>query len=425
MSTQIEPAATVADPPVDAAPRRGGGRLQFLDALRGIAATSVLCQHAAEFLWPSYERWSHEIFRPGEFGVILFFLCSGFIIPASVERHSSLSRFWIGRAFRLFPLYWACLIATLVLQYGFDRPMLDPRYKASPVPSTLGNATMLQNFMNQPLFNGATWSLAYEMVFYFLISLLFLAGWHRRSVAIAVIGLVAALVVGPHVPYLMVSEGDGSSWLLVALATLAAAGLFLTQVRADVWTRVLVIGLAVLIVPFFLNRHEPMWFATLLIASMFVGTVLYRWTRGELSGRTAAAVYCFALGVIVVVHMLSFPTFTGPQNSHITPRVEIVTFLGAYLIFGAALLLRHRRFPRVLTYLGAISYSIYLLHVIVLYAVPWVSGNLPATWLRWVALTILLSMCTYHGIEKPFIQIGRRVEARYAAARERAAAPAP
>jgi peptidoglycan/LPS O-acetylase OafA/YrhL len=208
---------------------------------------------------------------------------------------------------------------------------------------------------------------------------------------------------------------------VVAVATLAAAGLFITQVRADAWTRVLVIGLSALAVPFFLNRHEPMWFATLLISSMFVGTVLYRWTRGELSGRTAAIVYALALVVIVAVHVISFPTFTGPQNSHITPRVEIATFLGAYFVFGGALLLRHHRFPRVLTYLGAISYSVYLLHVIVLYAVPWVGANLLATWLQWVGLTILLAMCTYHGIEKPFITIGRRVEARYAAARERAA----
>jgi len=34
------------------------GRLEFLDALRGIAAMSVAVQHGAELIWPSYLRWS-------------------------------------------------------------------------------------------------------------------------------------------------------------------------------------------------------------------------------------------------------------------------------------------------------------------------------------------------------------------------------
>ncbi len=420
MTAQITPAAkveapasTVADPPADHPPRRGGGRLQFLDALRGIAGTTVLCQHSAEFLWPTYLRWSHETFRPGEFGVILFFICSGFIIPASVERHDSLGRFWIGRAFRLFPLYWAALIATVVLHYGFDRPMLSEAFVNRPRRSLLVNTTMMQNFMETPLFNGATWSLAYEMVFYFLVSLLFLAGWHKRSVPIAVYGLLAAVVIGPYLPAIMVSEGNRQSWTTVGAATVLIAILFVSRVGGGARTKALAVVLTALIVPFLLNRGEPMWFAVLLLSSMFVGTVLYRWTIGEVSGRTAAAVYGLAIVIIPIIHYANIDTHPGPEGSVITWRVEALTFLGAYLLFGGVLLLRHHRFPRVLTYLGAISYSVYLLHVVVLYAVPWVGENRLATFGQWVALTIALSACTYHGIEKPAIRLGRRIEARF------------
>jgi hypothetical protein len=72
------------------------GRLEFLDALRGIAALAVALQHGAEILWPAYLRWSIEVFRPGEYGVFVFFICSGFIIPASLEKYGSVARFWIG-----------------------------------------------------------------------------------------------------------------------------------------------------------------------------------------------------------------------------------------------------------------------------------------------------------------------------------------
>jgi peptidoglycan/LPS O-acetylase OafA/YrhL len=148
--------------------------------------------------------------------------------------------------------------------------------------------------------------------------------------------------------------------------------------------------------------------------------VLYRWTIGEVSGRTAASVYALAIVIIPIIHFTNIDTHPGPEGSVITWRVEALTFLVAYLLFGGVLLLRHHRFPRVLTYLGAISYSVYLLHVVVLYAVPWVGDNRVATFFQWVGLTLALSVCTYHLIEKPAIRLGRRVEAWY---RDRALTP--
>src|SRR5207237_10271908 len=93
--------------PAPAKPVKAQQRLQFLDAVRGIAAFTVAVQHTVETVSPSYLKWSHEVFRPGEWGVILFFVSSGFIIPVSLERYRSVGRFWIGRFFRLYPLYWA------------------------------------------------------------------------------------------------------------------------------------------------------------------------------------------------------------------------------------------------------------------------------------------------------------------------------
>ena len=108
---------TAEDPVARAAPttRLRKGRFEFLDALRGIAAMALVLQHSAEFIWPAYLKFSIEVVRPGEFGVVLFFLVSGFIIPASIEKYASLGRFWVGRFFRLFPLYWACVLAALLL----------------------------------------------------------------------------------------------------------------------------------------------------------------------------------------------------------------------------------------------------------------------------------------------------------------------
>ena len=80
------------------------GRLDFLDGLRGIAVALVLLQHIGELTVPAIERLTSSTVQLGQFGVMVFFLCSGFIIPASLERShcasgrgAALRTFWISR----------------------------------------------------------------------------------------------------------------------------------------------------------------------------------------------------------------------------------------------------------------------------------------------------------------------------------------
>ena len=88
-------------------------RLQFLDALRGIAAIAVVIFHYMEDLntqgilrgWQhSVADFTHNEFDFGRFGVALFFLISGYIIPNSLgpTRHD-VRRFCISRFFRSLP----------------------------------------------------------------------------------------------------------------------------------------------------------------------------------------------------------------------------------------------------------------------------------------------------------------------------------
>ncbi|QLY29947.1 acyltransferase family protein [Nocardia huaxiensis] len=81
-------------------------------------------------------------------------------------------------------------------------------------------------------------------------------------------------------------------------------------------------------------------------------------------------------------------------------------------------LLRRYAFPSPLLFLGRISYSLYLMHTLVLQAVPqWkvsVAG-IPASWLTWstwMLTSIGLAALSYRWIEKPFHNLGHRVIAR-------------
>src|SRR3954454_199067 len=126
--------------------RHRSGRLHFLDALRGVAVCLVLLQHLGELLFPAGGRLSaHGV----QLGHMVFSLCSGLITPASLERgapgtsrRAALGRFWRGRLFRLYPLYWLSLAGAAVL-------VLAGTYSAAAlmtVGDCLANAPMLQVF---------------------------------------------------------------------------------------------------------------------------------------------------------------------------------------------------------------------------------------------------------------------------------------
>ncbi len=57
-------------------------------------------------------------FDPGQYGVFVFFLVSGYIVPASLERKGSARGFWVSRVFRLYPLYLFAVGAMIVLWAG-------------------------------------------------------------------------------------------------------------------------------------------------------------------------------------------------------------------------------------------------------------------------------------------------------------------
>lgn len=84
-------------------------RYESLDALRGIAALAVVLWHVfAQANWSLYV-FSFDHLKVGPWCVQVFFLISGFVIPASLERGApagrlrALARFWIGRIGRISP----------------------------------------------------------------------------------------------------------------------------------------------------------------------------------------------------------------------------------------------------------------------------------------------------------------------------------
>jgi peptidoglycan/LPS O-acetylase OafA/YrhL len=273
---------------------------------------------------------------------------------------------------------------------------------------------MAQEFIGQPHVLGQAWTLSYELVFYGMVSLLFLVRLDKRPGWILGAGLATAVLVGTAVPLRMVTDGTGLERLAVVLACAAAAGAAALLARRSLGTALLAAGFAVAIVTLLANRSHPAWFSALLLSSMFVGWMLHRWSVGEASGAKALAAVGAASVAVVAAHALHFTSNTEPSTGAVTNApAEILTFLAAYAVFVGALALRRLAFPGALRWLGEVSYSVYLVHGVVLAAVPAV-GNKATSVAVWLAATLVASWVTYRLFERPFQEMGRRVARRIA-----------
>jgi peptidoglycan/LPS O-acetylase OafA/YrhL len=330
----------------------GKQRLAFLDVARGLAALLVFAEHSLEAALPGYRAWTATHFLPGRIGVLVFLVVSGFIIPVSLEQGGSNARFWLRRCFRLFPLYWLCILVAFLFSGHLGRPSHEPRV-------WLLNLTMLQGFFKSPNVVELFWTLQLELVIYIACSVLFALRLLHRPAHIAGLLLIGYTVLGVTRPLLAHQPFDvgGQRWL---------------------------------------------YFAPL------VGLVAQCYWSGRLGRTTLALVVAgqaLAFGTVWIVNELVFPGEVPVR----TLEEEAWTWGLTYVCFFGLLAMRRRRFPVTACWLGRVSYSIYLLHPFPL-LLALASGQ--PGWLTMplaLIATLVLSQLTFHGVEKPGIVLGRRV----------------
>jgi peptidoglycan/LPS O-acetylase OafA/YrhL len=172
---------------------RSQPRYSFVDALRGVAALGVVLYHGySKNLVPmsGYElpQPLHALFSNGNLGVYIFFVISGFVITQSIRGSPITPRFigWFAlrRSLRLDPPYWATIAAMIVLSYVSGLAQRDH----APLPLPAWDAVVvhlfyLQGFLGYPQIVGVFWTLCYEIQFY--LALVILAGvWQRSRAAL-------------------------------------------------------------------------------------------------------------------------------------------------------------------------------------------------------------------------------------------------
>jgi peptidoglycan/LPS O-acetylase OafA/YrhL len=342
-------------------------RLSNIDGLRAIAALSVFFQHwfgdmlrHSDSAKPLYQPVLSivENIDLGRFGVVLFFFISGFVVPFSIKGEMPLFRFAISRFFRLYPAMWVAVAALVILFWSQGSP--------AELSTILANLTMVPVLFGKQWLSNIYWTLFVELVFYFLIAMLF---WMRLMFSFrAVFFFSLFLVISTMVPVLL---------------------------RAH------------------FGIHVPVQYLGIHLSFLFCGLLVRMAVTEKIDNAFWAIAFLFCLQIAAIVAVADFSLARDDGFVGLSLKPVLVAYLLAAAVFILSVVSRRPQSPT-LSFIGQISYSIYLFHWIaaqIIYLIFPPTGN----WLDILSIaislviTLVVSWAVYAGVEKPMIDFAKYI----------------
>ena len=336
-------------------------RLKHIDSIRAIAALLVVWQHTSEVFRDITNSgiWLFQIANAvdfGRIGVVIFFCVSGFVIPSSLkgEKLAGIKQFVTKRFFRLYPAYWVSIpLGWFTSWYIWGKHI--------SLKEVLLNFTMLPEFFHVTSIEGLYWTLQTELFFYLICVCLFALNFLHKEKVLGIISL-------------------------------ALLGFYLEQ--------------------FLAGKANP---TILHLSIMFWGALFRKYYDGNKDKFTYAALAIFWLLIVI-----GLPAWGYKQIGIVGYDEFVLKFVSSYVI-SMIIFIVFALFIKIenpsLSYMGEISYSIYLFHPVVFYPIFKLAGyfswmynhHLSIYMLISTILTIVFATITYKYIEIPFINKGKAV----------------
>ncbi|AOY83930.1 acyltransferase [Moorena producens JHB] len=158
--------------------------LNSIHVLRGIAALLVVCEHiVGRSPYSTFNQYFGWLNNLGHYGVVAFFVISGFLLPFSLGEDYNLNkygRFMLRRVVRIEPTYLGSIALSCVVIFVITRIAPNAEPWMPSVKQILSNIFYLVPFTNDTWILGVYWTLAIEFQFYVIIGLLH-PGFRRLS----------------------------------------------------------------------------------------------------------------------------------------------------------------------------------------------------------------------------------------------------
>jgi peptidoglycan/LPS O-acetylase OafA/YrhL len=330
-----------------------GRKIEFLEAVRGVASFIVVLQHLIAAEYPAFEDFSRQWVDAGRVGVVAFFLVSGYVIPLSLQRQDTRT-FLVRRLYRLFPLYWLVLgLMMLWVATTGEGELGGPLV-------IMANVLMVQGAVGIYTIVPTAWTLGIELIFY------------GQSLAAKLIGRLDRSVVMGYV------------WL---------AGFVAAAIAGRV-----------------LERELP-WTLPLLLYTASLGHAIHLRDR---DGSTAwrGLLVAGVVGVPLFTYLNGGQDATWPPFDY---AVSFLLGLGLFFAFYATRQAAHSRVLIWLGAISYAAYLLHPLAYRVMRAVDVPEGIVRVV--AAIAVTLVASWLVHRFVEVPFIGVARRLTSRSAGAK--------
>ena len=350
-------------------------KILLIHDLRGIAALLVVFFHFSIYLAGAYVQkdlgWI--LFGSGAFGVDLFFMISGFVIVLSTQKNSSISIFAVRRFFRVYPIFIFVFIVGALTVYSKESNFnLIKAALFIHKDYTLPSPSFGYNIL------GTAWTLSYEMYFYIVFAI-------AMSISAKYRVIISSLMLATPVISLQ----------LFFTGAFSFSGSAAPQIPIDT--------------PFY---GFIRFISSPILIEFIMGMLFFEvFSKVKFKINTKLATFIFALccGVFLTFY---FGQFNNEFGLH---GFGLWSF---FLLFGSLMYDKAIGFKenKMLTFLGNISYSLYISHYVFVNAVavynPSFMLALSGLGKFFIMTTTTMTTATliHFSLEKPFINLGRKIE---------------
>lgn len=317
--------------------------LSAVKAIRGMACFMVLVGHASGF---SLKALTPFVGPLAKIGVWLFFVLSAFLLTLKINSSGisrrSMVEYGIGRFARIVPMYW---LAVCIYFFGGSAGI-------DSVADLLDAALMRKGYAH-------LWTIPVEFKFYFLLP-------------------VIVLLVG-------YAGRWGAAWQVMTCGLIA----LLCQILYPFW-----------MTPE--NSAQMRWY----VASFVVGVacaILYAEDNEPPSLYRVRLVVLLTVAFLVLAMPFSRNILFGmPYGPWLRDKFVFISLVWGVFLFFCADRLSHGGFlRRMFDRIGECSFSIYLIHWLVMFKVAAVAGDSISSFFMCILLSVIAGMVLYHVVEAP------------------------